>query len=399
MTGAPSGEALACVMGGMNLIRPLGLAGIACTVVAPPGDVTRYSRFTRTHLAWEDFTERQEDLADMLVRFGSAQASPPVLFYEEDTRLLFISRNRERLARAFRFVMPDEALVEDLVDKGRFQQLAERLELPVPATRRISPVPGSAPRDLGLRFPVVVKPLMRRASWDAVWGERKALRVSDAWMLRELWPGLAVVGTDLLVQEMIPGPETCIESYHVYVDRHGDIAGEFTGRKIRTYPPSCGHSTAVEISDAPDVTELGRELARKMGLSGVAKFDFKRDPDGVLHLLEVNPRFSLWHHPGALAGVNLPAIVHADMTGRPRPPARPARAGIRWCTLPKDLSAARASRIPLASWLIWAARCEAKSSIAWDDPLPLLGGVWQRWVSRYCGRILHLGRPFAKGST
>ena len=55
--------------------------------------------------------------------------------------------------------------------------------------------------------------------------------------------------------------------------------------------------------------ELGRTLVQRLGLRGVAKFDFKRAADGRLFLLEVNPRFNLWHHPGALAGVNLPALV------------------------------------------------------------------------------------------
>ena len=44
-----------------------------------------------------------------------------------------------------------------------------------------------------------------------------------------------------------------------------------------------------------------------LGLRGVAKLDFKRTAAGELVLLEVNPRFNLWHLPGAVAGVNLPA--------------------------------------------------------------------------------------------
>jgi len=129
------------------------------------------------------------------------------------------------------------------------------------------------------------------------------------------------LGQDVLAQELVPGPETRIESYHVYVDRSGTIAGEFTGRKIRTLPATCGHSTALEISDAADVRAEGRALAEKLDLRGVAKFDFKRGPDGRLHLLEINPRFNLWHHLGAAAGVNLPAMVYADLTGLPRPRA------------------------------------------------------------------------------
>ena len=37
---------LACVMGDMDLVRPLGLAGIPCAAVAPAGAPPRYSRFS-----------------------------------------------------------------------------------------------------------------------------------------------------------------------------------------------------------------------------------------------------------------------------------------------------------------------------------------------------------------
>ena len=116
---------------------------------------------------------------------------------------------------------------------------------------------------------------------------------------------------------------------------------------------------------------MGRDVVRRIGLTGVAKLDFKRDEQGALHLLEVNPRFNLWHHPGAIAGVNIPAIVHADLTGRERPPAAVARAGVRWCSPAHDLQAARHDGLSVARWLRWAISCEAKSGFAWADPLPL----------------------------
>jgi D-aspartate ligase len=380
--GASSRKALACVMGGMDLVRPLGLAGIRCAVVTRAGAASCYSRFTETALCWDDFSEDAEQLVDALFRFGVGRPEPPVLFYEEDSQLLLVSRHRERLARAFRFVVADPTLVEDLVDKARFQVLAERLHLPVPAMRRIHPVMGSRPADLDLRFPVVIKPLTRRRPWDAIGFGGKALQVDSPAALRDLWPRLVAVGMDLVAQELIRGPETCIESYHVYVDRCGTIVGEFTGRKVRTYPPTYGHSTALVVSNATDVTELGRALVAQLKLRGVAKFDFKRGPDGRLHLLEVNPRFNLWHHLGAIAGVNLPALVYADLTGLPRlAPAR-ARAGVRWCRIWEDLPAARACGMPLMSWLSWVLRCEAKSAMAWDDPVPLVRGAMSRFFSR-----------------
>jgi predicted ATP-grasp superfamily ATP-dependent carboligase len=373
---------LACVMGDMDLVRSLGLAGIRCAVVTRPGGPTLYSRFTRTALCWEDFSEPADALVEALVRFGAAQREPPVLFYEADSQVLLVSRHRERLAKAFRFVVADPVLVEDLVDKARFQALAQRLRLPVPETRRIHPVAGSTPVDVDLQFPVILKPLTRRKPWDAIGGSGKALQVDTPEALRELWPRLVSVGMELLVQELIPGPETCIESYHVYVDRQGRIVGDFTGRKLRTYPEFHGHSTALTLTDAADVSARGRELVERLNLRGVAKFDFKRGPDGRLHLLEVNPRFNLWHHLGAIAGMNLPALVYADLAGLPRPAVRPARAGVRWCKIWNDLPAARACGISLIRWLPWILTCEAKSAVSWDDPMPLLRGGLSRLLSR-----------------
>jgi predicted ATP-grasp superfamily ATP-dependent carboligase len=380
---------MACVMGDMNVVRPLGLAGIFCAVVAPPGDPTTYSRFVRAVLPWQSFSKNLEALADMLLRFGAAQEEPPVLFFEEDSHLLFISRYREKLGQAFRFILPEVALVEDLVDKARFQSLAERLSLPVPASRRIRPCPDSPPVPIDLRFPVVIKPLSRRSPWELIAGGSKAIEVATEEAFRELWPRLASNEMDLLVQELIPGPESCIESYHVYVDHRGEIAGEFTGRKIRTYPPSCGHSTALETTDEADVASLGRTLVQKLDLRGVAKFDFKRDPDGALHLLEVNPRFNLWHVLGARAGVNIPALVYADLTGQPRPLPAKAHPGVRWCTLPSDLTAARSIGVPMRSWLSWVIRCETISHMSWDDPV-LLRAVWHRGISNASKRLSHL---------
>ena len=43
-------------------------------------------------------------------------------------------------------------------------------------------------------------------------------------------------------------------SYHVYVDERGEILGEFTGQKLRTYPREYGDSTALEITSDDEVT-------------------------------------------------------------------------------------------------------------------------------------------------
>lgn len=377
----PPRDPLAYVLGDMDLVRPLGLAGIRCAVVASENCGLAHSRYTERLLPLKMEDGSEEEWVEALVTAGLCEAQPPVLFFQEDTHLLMVSRHRRRLAQAFRFALPEADFIEQLVDKARFQRLSEERALPVPRTRVLHPTPDSQPPALDLRYPLIVKPLTRLESWATIERGGKALALGGVADLAALWPRLTAAGIDLLAQELIPGPESAMESYHVYVDAQGEVAGEFTGRKIRTLPATYGHSTALTLTDirtqGADVAALGRDVAARIGLRGVAKFDFKRAPDGGLHLLEINPRFNLWHHLGAVAGVNLPALVYADLTGRRRPRAAIARAGACWCRLRTDRLAVREAGGSTLSWLLWAVRCEA-SAIQWDDPLPFLQPKLQR---------------------
>lgn len=371
---------LACVIGDLDLIRPLGLAGISSAVVTKGSAPPRFSRFAHTWIRWEPPEDSTDSLVKSLLEFGRAQEDPPVLFYQDDPEMLAISRHRDALGEVFRFLMPDEDLIESLGDKSRFSALSERAGLPVPKSAYLAAGEPAPPglRDLGL--PVIVKPAHRAHEWGRISGRQKALVLSDHDELESLRRDTSRAGIDLVAQQHIAGPESRIESYHAYVDEHAEIAGEFTGEKIRTHPPSCGYSTAVRITATTDVAELGRSCLQRIGLRGVAKVDFKRDAEGRLWLLEVNPRFNLWHHPGAAAGVNLPALVYADLVGRPRGAPPHARAGVTWCSLRTDNWARREAGIGIRPWLRWAARSDVKWTLAWDDPMPLLAGIFGRRV-------------------
>jgi D-aspartate ligase len=376
------GDPLALVMGDIDLVRALGVAGVASAFLGFADDSARFSRHVRVSLPWIDPWDRQEELVEALLEFARSQPQAPVLFPQTDATLLVASRYRERLSARFRAALADHELVEQLVDKGRFHELAASHDLPVPRAQRLTAAPGDPPPALRVPLPVVIKPLTRTPAWTSLAGASKALHVLGHEDLVALWPRLTGLQGEVLAEQLIGGPESRIESFHVYVDAAGAHAGEFTGRKIRTLPREYGRSTAVEIVSLPDVAELGRDVVARLGLRGVAKLDFKRDNGGRLHLLEINPRFNLWHYPGAVAGVNLPALVYADLIGRERPAALRSPRHVMWCEPLQDLRAARAERISPVAWLRWVRGCDAICGLAREDPLPFLRGVLWRAARR-----------------
>ena len=402
MTGRTQAAPPAVVLGRscIETVRCLALAGIRSIVVAPAREGSQYSRHARALADWNwsgSTRDREPELHDRLVQFAGEQPEPPVLMYCCEASLLFVSRNRSRLQDVFRFVVPRAETVEQLADKILFAALADRLALPVPRTFLL-PLGQtiSGPHHDDLQFPLVVKPAHRDEVWESIEGT-KAVRIDSLADLATMAERHPRADSTFVLQQLVDGPESAIESYHVYVDRAGEIVGEFTGRKLRTLPALHGYTTALTTTHNQDVLDLGRKIVHTLDFTGVAKLDFKRSPTGQLFLLEINARFSLWHHVGARVGVNIPALVYADLTGglrtglrgtglrgtgpRGTGPGAEMRDAATWVH-PKDVFAARASGMRLGAWARWAVRSEAKAYWSLSDPMPLLITSIARTVPR-----------------
>jgi predicted ATP-grasp superfamily ATP-dependent carboligase len=373
---------IACVMGGLSVIRALGREGIpAVSVVTPEKKKDReqdhLSRYVRRTLNVPSALTDADALVAEILKFSASVRERPVLFVDNDDDLLFLSRNREALSAGFRFALPSSELLEDLVDKRRFADLAKRTDLPTPKTYAIAR--GCATTDPRVRswndFPCILKPGLR-THWfgsDLALEYQKALRVESRAELLTLAPALAAHPSDFIMQSLVEGSEDQIVSYHAYASDAGVVA-DFTGRKVRTVPPQYGFSTYIEVTDDERVRRLGREVLARIAFQGPIKLDFKEDArDGHLYLLEANPRVNLWHHPGAVAGVNLPAIIYRDLVqpGSVRPDSCRARPGVRWMWALPDLHQQRTSgSFPALRWLHEVASAEVVEDLCWSDPLP-----------------------------
>jgi D-aspartate ligase len=363
----------AVVIGDMDLVRPLGRAGIRCLAAGPTGPETAWSRYTVGSIRLSDLWNQPEQVVEQLIDYACGADVMPVLIYQKDPAVLAISRHRAVLSRHYRFVIPEAGVVEDLVDKQRFQHRSVELGLPVPKAVFGCPA-DSGPPDL--EPPLVVKPVLRDKTdeaWLPVADGRKAILCPTSADLRRLWNRPEIRHLPLVVQEYVRGDAEQIVSYHAFIDDDGTTIGYFTGRKIRTTPREFGQSTAVEITDDPACVELGRRVLEAFGATGVAKVDMKRDEDGALHVLEVNPRFNLWHHPGAEAGVNLPAAVYRRLVDGTRDVLPLATPGIRWVQIWGDVRAAREEDVTVPAWLVSAATAQARRAAHLSDPGAMLG--------------------------
>lgn len=368
---------LACVIGDVSLVRALGRRHLPVALATDDRSASALrSRYIRAVVSIPSFVDRPDSAISALIDWAKTLSHRPVLFYEGDHDLLAISRARDFLRPFFRCVLPDRELVEDLVDKVRFAALAERLSLPVPETRGLEECET---------FPCIVKPAMRshwfgsRIQTEAIGTNQKALRIESREELARVLPLLRQHETSFVVQEELDGEEDRVLSYHAYVRPGGEIVAEYTGKKIRTAPRRYGISTYVEITDDPEVKAMGRDAMKRISFSGVLKMDFKKDTRNRIRLLEINPRFNLWHHPATVAGACIPELVYRDCIepGSAQSP-RKVRAGVRWLNTREDLRAYRERRadgsLSLRDWLTQVFTAEVNEDLCLVDPLP---GLWE----------------------
>lgn len=398
------------LLGGINLVRTLGLAGIPAIVASSdldePAFASRYCN-ERVHLP----PMAQDDaVAAALLQVGNRLAIQfgrrIPLMYGSDDALELIYKHRERLERYFLFMLNEPRVGNSLIAKDRFQRLALQRGLPVPRELLFS---GAGPGTLsGTAGPVLVKP-RNKVDWhhstlcQRLFGGDGKARIFESGPVAAANADVEAFRKQLTFQEYIAGDDRDLWSYHGFADENAEVLTSFIGRKVRTYPTLTGESAFIEIAHDAELERIGRDVAKRCPLQGVFKMDFKRDPNnGRWYLLEINARYTLWHYVAASNGVNLMRAAYDYMLDRKLPQATRPEARYRWLSLELDFRAYRemAARgeITLMGWISSIARSRNIYNLfSWRDPNPCIR-FWARrlvrGLDRRAGKVSHVFRAW-----
>ena len=368
------------LLGGLNVLRALGLARIPVIVASSQPDApVLASRYCAAHLALPSFERRGAVLETLLAAGGlltGALGRKVPLFYTNDDALDLVQAERDALARHFLLLLNDPQAADALIEKERFGPFAQARGLPVP--RAIAWDALDAWHD-----PVVVKP-RSRISWEEspvyrrLFGGAGKARVFASGAEVRANPVAAQLSHELSFQEYLEGSDRELWSFHGFAAEDGELLAWFIGRKIRTSPALTGFSSYLELARDDKLAALGCQVVAQAQLKGVFKLDFKRDArSGRFSLLEINARFNLWHYPAARNGINLPRVAYDYLVSGTRPTASAYGTRWRWLALGLDWRAYRElhgrKALSTARWL-WSLLGAPKvyDLFAWSDPLPLL---------------------------
>ena len=355
------------------------------------GSYTRYGKFLMLSPAEED----SDGWLGVLELIASRLSARAVLFPTTDVHCLMVSQHRDFLHTYFRFIVPEAETMESIVNKRSQYAIARAAGIPVPKT--YFPESWEEVKHLSpdLNYPCILKPYISHTGRREL-GNKKVQLVKSQAELIAAFEHLTASGQPFMIQEIIPGEDSCLHGYLAFWNKdHRELAW-LTKQKLRQNPPNYGDGSLQITVEAPEVARLSRHLLRRFNYSGFVGVEFKFDArDSVYRLMEINPRTVSGNQLAISAGIDFPWIGYQYLTDSmpETPQAYSFRPAVKYVNEEWDIQSyfalRRSGAINLWQWV--GSLKGAKPAIgAWDDPLPLIAGVWRllKISLRYVGSAI-----------
>lgn len=275
--------------------RCLGaVPGVSVHVVASsPWSPVRFLRSVRSFRAVPGGSDEEAWIGILMAEARRVRAD--VLLPVEEGGIRLIRRHTAELEAVCSLTpIPSLDALDHAGDKWLLSRILHQCGLPTPQTLLYDDHEQFV-RSLDLlKFPVLLKPL----GW---WGGRGTRRFDNRALLCDFLERNRHLAGYYLAQEFVAGRDAgCNILCH-----NGEILAYTMQRGY--LPPTFpfGSPAGVEFFEDPNVLQSVARLAKALSWNGVANIDLRvEEPDGSLHILEVNPRFWRTLMGSLAAGVN-----------------------------------------------------------------------------------------------
>ncbi len=213
----------------------------------------------------------------------------------------FIALQPALARRGIRLCLPSREQLRQR-DKDRLPALGLATGIATPDVRHVTDEGffDRSEQEAGWGWPLVVKGLF----YDAYVVHTPEEARSRFRQLVAQW------GYPVLVQPFVKGEEVNLMALG---DGRGGLLGPVMMKKQAVTDK--GKAWAGVAIDDPDLLSAGERLMATLNWQGPFELEMLRDAAGLLHLIEINPRFPAWVYLSHGVGRNLPAALLALMQG------------------------------------------------------------------------------------
>jgi len=293
---------------------------------------------------------------EFMISLAKSFRQRPVLISSSDQYVTAMAQHADALEPHFIFHRSSSAVQGLLATKERQYSVADELGLPVPRTCFVRSLEETMAFAAMARFPVILKPLHFR-EWKSIprehpLFEKKLIVIDSPGELEQQYRLAAGLNPNMVIQEMIEGPDSAKLVYLSCYDRTSRRIGYSMLRQVRTDPIYFGSASLVEPVSDPDAAELCDQFLRKLNYVGLCEIELKRDTrDGQVKMIEANPRYSVTADAAPYGGVDLGWLHYLELIGQSVDPVEPDGTYFRHIALFRDVASFRSYiRDGLLTW-------------------------------------------------
>ena len=174
---------------------------------------------------------KTEELVDTLTSIGDTFETKPLLIPSQDTSVLLVSRNREKLEPFYKIALPSKDVVEMLMDKPQFFEFATGENLPIAKYFLVKNRSEAENAMDNLNFPCIIKPPIKSPLWEAN-TKIKAYKVHDEDEYLKIYDMCSPWADVLMAQEWIEGTDVDLYSCNCYFNNKNEPLVNFIAKKL-----------------------------------------------------------------------------------------------------------------------------------------------------------------------
>lgn len=324
-----------CLVPGMAVIRSLGRKGVPVIALHyQNSEMAQASKYVRQRVWVPDVRTSEDEFISFLLD-KAKEWKGSLLLPCGEFELAAISKHKSELQSAYVVAAPEWELAEKTTVKKHTYRLAEKLGIPSPKTMVPESTDDIDKFKSDISYPCLIKPCEAHKFYE-IFG-CKMFQVDNEEQLYTSFNKTSQAGLEVMIQELIPGDDTCGVNYNSYFVNGAPVA-EFTAEKVRIHPPKFGSPRVLLSKWIPEIIEPGRALLKELGFYGFSCSEFKRDiRDGVYKFMEINSRSNLSGSLAVKCGIDFPWIIYRHLLYNEIPPIGKQEMGVYWIDITKDL--------------------------------------------------------------
>jgi predicted ATP-grasp superfamily ATP-dependent carboligase len=352
-----------------NIVRSLGQKGVdVYTADFVPYSMSFASRYSKDHFLYPSPFRDQHGFINCLKERASALKNCVLIPVFEETFL--VAKYKHELSSFAKMVVPNYDQILTAHNKDRWEPIARRLQIPVPATYAINELRDGSLSLNNLRYPLLIKPKQGGGAWAI----REVNSEEELQDLLNLSSYCERPWDRFFLQEKIEGETHCV----AMLFNHGEVRAQVGYKQLRDYPVTGGQATLRISIQNTDAESYLMKLLEELTWHGVCQADFIVDKNtGISYLIDINPRFWGSLVQAIASGVDFPHLLYEIAVNGDVNPVKTYQEGVvtRWIAgdLRTFLPILKTRENKLAfvrEFFFSQARSQLYDDFMWRDPMP-----------------------------